>query len=177
MLSFTYIILLGWLVGDKKFGPKENVTVQTAATAAGGIGIIFVGAIPAMYRLGLLSNDPQQDTGKLIVLAICTAYYGCFFVIPLRKYYILKQKLVFPTPSGELCLIFTVDTCLETHKFRFSPATAYTIRSLHTVGGEIAAKKKAFMLLYSFCSAFCWKTVSSYAPGMDITMGHCYAYN
>ncbi|KAF8306035.1 oligopeptide transporter [Clavulina sp. PMI_390] len=134
----------GWLVGDKKFGPKENVTVQTAATSAGGIGIIFVGAIPAMYRLGLLSEEPSQDTGRLIALTICVAYYGVFFVIPLRKYYVLKQKLVFPTPS----------------------ATAYTIRSLHTIGGEIAARKKAWMLTWSFTSAFCWKVVSEYAPGI-----------
>lgn len=87
-------------MGDKTFGPKENVTVQTAATAAGGIGIIFVSAVPAMYRLGLLSELPLQDAGKLIALAVCVAYYGVFFVIPLRKYYILKRKLVFPTPTG-----------------------------------------------------------------------------
>jgi uncharacterized oligopeptide transporter (OPT) family protein len=30
----------GW-IGTDNFGPKENVTVQTAATAAGGIGMSF----------------------------------------------------------------------------------------------------------------------------------------
>lgn len=64
--------------------------MQTAATASGGIGIIFVGAIPAMYRLNLLSHEPTQDVGRLIALTVCVAYYGVFFVIPLRKYYILK---------------------------------------------------------------------------------------
>lgn len=53
-----------------------------------------------MYRLGLLSAEPTQDVGRLIALTVCVAYYGVFFVIPLRKYYILKQKLVFPTPTG-----------------------------------------------------------------------------
>lgn len=134
----------GWLTGGKEFGPKENVTVQTAATSAGGIGIIFVSAVPAMYRLGLLSDLPSQDVGKLIALTVCTAYYGVFFVIPLRKYYILKQKLTFPTPT----------------------ATAYTIRSLHAVGGHVAAAKKAWMLTYSFIGAFLWKVASGYAPGI-----------
>lgn len=56
----------------------------------------------------------------------------------------LKQKLVFPTPT----------------------ATAYTIRSLHTVGGAIAAKKKAVTLGWSFLSAFLYKIASTYAPGI-----------
>jgi uncharacterized membrane protein len=38
-------------LGGGYFGPKENVTCQTAATAAGGLGIIFVGAVPAMYQM------------------------------------------------------------------------------------------------------------------------------
>ncbi|KAF8335067.1 oligopeptide transporter [Cantharellus anzutake] len=134
----------GWVTGDKQFGPKENVTVQSAATAAGGLGIIFVSAVPAMYRLGLLSEFPQHDIGKLIGLAVCVAYYGVFFVIPLRKYYILKQKLVFPTPS----------------------ATAYTIRQLHMIGGATDAFKKAKMLGYSLLAAFCFKVAAGYAPGL-----------
>ncbi|KAF9509733.1 hypothetical protein BS47DRAFT_1396579 [Hydnum rufescens UP504] len=133
-----------WLTGDSTFGPKENVTVQTAATAAGGIGIIFVSAIPAMYRLGLLSQFPNQDVGRLIALTCAVAFFGVFFVIPLRKYYILKMKLVFPTPT----------------------ATAYTIRSLHSIGGAIAAQKKARMLGFSFLAAFFWKVLSNYAPGI-----------
>lgn len=58
-----------------------------------------------MYRLGLLSAEPTQDVGRLIALTVCVAYYGVFFVIPLRKYYILKQKLVFPTPTGTYLIL------------------------------------------------------------------------
>ena len=47
-------------LGGGYFGPKENVTVQTAATAAGGLGIIFVGPVPAMYQMGLMSKNPQD---------------------------------------------------------------------------------------------------------------------
>src|SRR5258708_28067709 len=97
-----------------------------------------------MYRLGLLSNFPAQDSRKLIGLTACVAYYGVFFVIPLRKYYILKQKLVFPTPT----------------------ATAFTIRQLHARGGAATASKKTKMLGYSFLAAFCLKVLAGYAPGL-----------
>ncbi|KJA25455.1 hypothetical protein HYPSUDRAFT_160611 [Hypholoma sublateritium FD-334 SS-4] len=127
------------------FGPKENCTVQSAATASGGLGILFVSAVPAMYRLGLMSVNPSDDIGKLIALTACAGFFGVFFVIPLRKYYIVHQKLTFPTPA----------------------ATAYTIRSLHRgPAGAIAARKKSLALLYSFIAVFVWKVVSSYAPGV-----------
>ncbi|GLB42392.1 putative OPT oligopeptide transporter protein [Lyophyllum shimeji] len=136
--------LLGRFLGGS-FGPKENCTVQSAATAAGGLGILFVSAIPAMYRLDLLSDLPEKDIGKLIALTVCSAFFGVFFVIPLRKYYIVHQKLTFPTPA----------------------ATAYTIRSLHSGrSGAIAAKKKALALLYTFCITFVFKVMTGYAPGI-----------
>ncbi|KAI0356330.1 OPT oligopeptide transporter [Trametes cingulata] len=136
--------LLGRLLGGP-FGPKENCTVQSAATAAGGIGILFVSAVPALYRLNLLSVLPKSDIGKLIALTACASFFGVFFVIPLRKYYIVKQKLTFPTPA----------------------ATAVTIYALHNSRtGAIAARKKSLALLYSFIIAFCFKVVSGYAPGV-----------
>ncbi|KAG5634750.1 hypothetical protein H0H81_000893, partial [Sphagnurus paluster] len=116
-----------------------------AATASGGLGILFISAVPAMYRLGLLSELPEQDIGKLIALAACAGFFGVFFVVPLRKYYIIHQKLTFPTPT----------------------ATAYTIRLLHSSKtGAIAAKKKSLALLYSFLATFVHKVLSGYAPGV-----------
>jgi hypothetical protein len=44
--------------------------------AAGGLGIIFVTAVPAMYRLHLLSDVPQKDIGKLIALTTCAGFFG-----------------------------------------------------------------------------------------------------
>lgn len=158
---FTESSILGRIFGGP-FGPKENCTVQSAATAAGGLGIIFVGAIPAMYQLGLLSDNPRDDLGKLIALTACAGFFGIFFVIrkcydisdspsaqlfytALRRYYIVKQKLVFPTPS----------------------ATAYTIRALHnTKTGADAAKKKSRGLMYTFAGTFVFKVVNSYVPGV-----------
>ncbi|THH12710.1 hypothetical protein EW146_g7441 [Bondarzewia mesenterica] len=136
--------LLGRFLGGP-FGPKENCTVQTAATASGGLGILFVSAVPAMYRLNLLSDKPQQDVGRLIALTVTAGFFGVFFVIPLRKHFIVHQKLTFPTPA----------------------ATAYTIRALHNGRtGAIAAKKKSLGLIVTLISAFLFKVVSLYAPGI-----------
>ena len=83
------------------FGPKENSIVQTAATAAGGFGGIFVSAIPAMYQLGLLSKNPADDFGRLLTFTVVSSYYGLFFATPLRKFFLIyvarELRLIFPT--------------------------------------------------------------------------------
>ncbi|KAF9447743.1 oligopeptide transporter [Macrolepiota fuliginosa MF-IS2] len=136
--------LLGRFFGGP-FGPKENCTVQSAATASGGLGILFVSAIPAMYRLHLLSDLPDKDIGRLIALTVCAGFFGVFFVVPLRAYYIVHQKLTFPTPA----------------------ATAITIRSLHNGRtGAIVAKKKSMALLLTFAVVFVFKVMTGYAPGV-----------
>lgn len=98
-----------------------------------------------MYRLHLLSELPQQDIGRLIALTTSAGFFGVFFVVPLRRYYIVHQKLTFPTPA----------------------ATAYTIRALHHARtGAVAAKKKSLALLYSSVTVFCYKVATGYAPGI-----------
>ncbi|KAG8679543.1 hypothetical protein FRC09_018903, partial [Ceratobasidium sp. 395] len=132
--------------GGGYFGPKENAVVQTAATSAGSLTGLFVAAVPAMYHLKLMTT-PKADIGRLFALTTITAFYGLFFAIPLRKYYILKQRLVFPSPT----------------------ATAFTIRSLHdttTPAARIAAQKKIKILAASFSGSLIFKTVSGYAPGI-----------
>ena len=86
----------------------------SAATASGGLGILFVSAIPAMYRLGLLSELPQKDFGKLLALVFSAGFFGVFFAIPLRHYYIIKQKLTFPTPSATVSGIICCVRCFST---------------------------------------------------------------
>ncbi len=106
--------------------------------------LVQVSGVPAMYRLGLLST-PSADFGKLLALTFACGYFGVFFVIPLRKYFILRRKLVFPTPT----------------------ATAFTIRSLHAGrAGAEAAKKKAWCLLITLVICFCYKILNSYVPGV-----------
>ena len=110
----------------------------------GNIELVQVSGVPAMYRLGLLST-PSADFGKLLALTFACGYFGVFFVIPLRRYFILRQKLVFPTPA----------------------ATAFTIRSLHAGrAGAEAGKKKAWCLLITLGICFCYKVLNSYIPGI-----------
>ncbi|KAH0839377.1 OPT oligopeptide transporter protein-domain-containing protein [Lanmaoa asiatica] len=132
-------------LGGGYFGPKENNVVQAAASAAGSLGLLFTSGFPAAYQLGLLSAHPSQDIGRLFTFTICCAFFGLAFSIPLRKFYILKLKLVFP--SGV--------------------AAAYTIRSLH-VGKNAArnAKRKTKALILAFCFAITLRVVSEYAPGV-----------
>lgn len=131
--------------GGGYFGPKENVCVQSTATAAGSLGLLFTSGFPAAYQIGLLGASPQADFGKLVTFTACCAYYGMFFAVPLRKFYILKQKLVFPS----------------------AVAAAHTIRSLHTgKNAEANARKKTNALIIAFCCAIVWRVVSEYAPGM-----------
>ncbi|KAK0552613.1 hypothetical protein OC846_001872 [Tilletia horrida] len=130
--------------GGAVSGPRETCTVQTAATAAGGLSGAFVAAIPAMYQLELLSGSPRQDFGRLITFTIVSAFYGCFFAIPLRNFYILRLKLVFPSPT----------------------ATAITIKGLHSIGGAQRAKTQTNVLLITFAAAFVWCIVNQYLPGI-----------
>ncbi|KAI0364271.1 OPT oligopeptide transporter [Pilatotrama ljubarskyi] len=132
-------------LGGGYFGPKENVCCQSAATAAGSLGLLFTSGFPAAYQLGLLGDNPVADFGRIITFTLCCAYVGIFFTMPLRRLYILRLKLTFPS----------------------AVAAAYTIRSLH-VGRNAAAnaRKKTLALVISFLIAIAWRVVSEYAPGI-----------
>ncbi|KAJ3100638.1 hypothetical protein HDU97_002031 [Phlyctochytrium planicorne] len=129
--------------GGGFFGPKENCTVQSAAGAAGGLSVGFISAIPALYRLKLMSAKVTDDALALIMWSLAAAYFGLFFAIPLRRYFILKQKLIFPSPT----------------------VSAETIRSLHrSASGEMAGRSKAKILLIAFVAAFLVKLLTWWVP-------------
>ncbi|KAG1048732.1 hypothetical protein G6F43_008899 [Rhizopus delemar] len=131
--------------GGGHFGPKENCTAQSAATTAGGLSAGFVSGIPAMYKLGLMTN-PREDAVALLLFTISAAFYGLFFAVPLRSHFVVKQDLVFPTPR----------------------AAAVTILSLHnTVDGEKAAMKKAMWMGIWFMVTFIWTLISYFVPFFD----------
>jgi len=131
------------------FGPQENSIVQASATGAGGMAGVFVAGLPAMYRLGLLSDDPKSDFPRILTITIICAFFGLFAAVPLRKFFIInvarELNMVFPTPT----------------------ATALAIRSMHAVGsGAADAMKKIKALGYSFVGAFVHIVVSQYADGI-----------
>ncbi|CEG67415.1 hypothetical protein CU097_007557 [Rhizopus azygosporus] len=131
--------------GGGYFGPKENCTAQSAATTAGGLSAGFVSGIPAMYKLGLLTN-PRDDAAALFLFAISAAFYGLFFAVPLRSHFVVKQDLTFPTPR----------------------AAATTIISLHsTAEGEKEAMKKAMWMAIWFGVSFLWNLIAYWVPFFD----------
>ncbi len=54
----------------------RGMTLLFDGLASGGLGILFVGAMPAMYRLHLLSEFPQDDFGRLVALTVCAGFFG-----------------------------------------------------------------------------------------------------
>lgn len=88
-------------LGLEQFGPQENSIIQAAATGAGGMTGLFVAALPAMYRLGLLSEDPRDDFRRILTLTLVCSTFGLFFAVPLRKFFIInvsrELRLIFPS--------------------------------------------------------------------------------
>nr|OQO25539.1 hypothetical protein B0A51_06577 [Rachicladosporium sp. CCFEE 5018] len=143
-LSKTRIPLLGG-----EFGPQENSIIQASATGAGGLSGLFVAALPAMYQLELLSPQPKDDFSRVITLTLVCSFFGLFFAVPLRKFFIIQV-------SRELRLIFPSAT-----------ATAMTIRSMHAVGtGASEAVKKLKALGIAFAASMVQRIVSYYCIGI-----------
>ncbi|KAK3987658.1 putative transporter [Cladorrhinum sp. PSN332] len=133
------------------FGPQENSIVQAAATGAGGIGGIYVAALPAMYRLGVMQegHSPKDDLGAIFTITLVCSFIGLFYVTPLRKFFIIQVArelgLMFPTPT----------------------AVALTIRSMHAgATGSIEAVKKLKCLMICFVGALVHRVASYYAIGI-----------
>jgi uncharacterized oligopeptide transporter (OPT) family protein len=102
-----------------------------------------------MYQLGLLSDNPSDDFGKIVTITLCSAFFGLFFSTPLRKFFIVQVarelRLMFPTPT----------------------ATALVIRNMHAGrSGAANALKKLWSLSWSFLFALILRIVSQYAPGI-----------
>ncbi|KZF20443.1 OPT superfamily oligopeptide transporter [Xylona heveae TC161] len=135
------------LGGD--FGPKENNIIQTSATAAGGLSSIFISALPALYQLNLMSDDPKKDYWRIVSFTTVCAYFGFFFATPLRKFFIIYL-------ARELRLVFPTGT-----------ATAMTIRSMHAaIGGAAIAKAKTKAMGIAFAGACTLRVVSQYCIGI-----------
>lgn len=76
----------------------ENNIVQTIASVGEGLaaGIIF--SVPALYMFG----DEVSNT-KIFILAFLGGILGILFMIPMRRYIIVKEHGVLPFPEGTAC--------------------------------------------------------------------------
>lgn len=114
-------------LGLEKFGPQENSIIQAAATGAGGMTGLFVAALPAMYRLGLLSEDPRDDFRRILTLTLVCSTFGLFFAVPLRKFFIInvsrELRLIFPSRESarvwfwRCVLVILTDLCGISHRY------------------------------------------------------------
>ena len=94
---------------DLPFTPVENVLVQTVAGAVGTmpLGCGFVGVMPALnYLLKPEENGPLVlSTGYLMLWSLGLCFFGVVFVVPLRKEFIIREKLKFPSGTATALVI------------------------------------------------------------------------
>jgi putative OPT family oligopeptide transporter len=76
----------------------ENNIVQTIATVGEGVaaGVIFT--IPALVILG----EPLSNL-KIFILSFLGGILGILFMVPMRRYIIVKEHGVLPFPEGTAC--------------------------------------------------------------------------
>ncbi|KAF7555873.1 hypothetical protein G7Z17_g1842 [Cylindrodendrum hubeiense] len=137
------------------FGPHENNILQAVAGGCVGLGFLYISAIPAMYQLGLLSDNPKNDYGMLLCHSLVAGFFGLSYTIALRKMFLIHLgralRLIFPTGT----------------------AAAIVIRSLHTgiemtggTGRTPGKSTSARMPGLTFLACFIWPVVTQYAPGI-----------
>lgn len=157
-------------VGLEHFGPQENSIIQASATGAGGMSGLFVAALPAMYQLDLMSENPKDDFKRILTLTLVCSTFGLFFAVPLRKFFIVnvarELRLIFPSREflHNLPILFEDNL---TDSFYSATATAVAIRSMHAVGtGAAEAMKKIKALGIAFAVALVQRVASYYAIGI-----------
>ena len=74
------------------------------AAGAGGLSSLFIAALPAMYHLKLLSENIRDDYGRYMTLTFVGSFFGLFFAVPLRKFFIVNVardlRLIFPSETA-----------------------------------------------------------------------------
>jgi len=87
----------------KKSTLLESNMVQTVGSAGESVaaGVIFT--IPAFFLWS--ASDPASDPGvlKIFILALFGGLLGVLFMIPLRRYLIVKEHGYLPYPEGTAC--------------------------------------------------------------------------
>jgi uncharacterized oligopeptide transporter (OPT) family protein len=101
----------------KPFNILEDCTMTTCASAAGSLSTgALISAVPALY----LTTGQPMIWWQLMIWVGCIAMLGVCMAIPLKRQLINVDKL--PFPSGT--------------------ATAATLRTLHTTGGDAIVQAK-----------------------------------
>lgn len=123
---------------------EANIT-QTTCSAAGTMvpAAGLTATIPAMKLL-----DQDLSTAGLFAWTAAVAYLGVMFAVPLRRQYVIVEKLRFPTGM----------------------ATANTVVAMFAKAGEAVAKAK--VLLYFGVFAFAYITFAYFIPDLESPRMH-----
>lgn len=76
----------------------ENNIVQTIATVGEGLAAGVVFTIPALIFLG-----SSPSIGRIFLLSSLGGILGILFMIPMRRYIIVKEHGILPFPEGTAC--------------------------------------------------------------------------
>ena len=121
IIAYAIFAVLGRVVPawrDRPFTTLENYTMSSAASAAGYMSSAgLVSALPALT----LTTGRLLGWWELALWLAAVSFLGVFMAIPLKRQLINIDQL--PFPSGI--------------------ATAETLRSMHTAGGEAVAKARS----------------------------------
>jgi len=82
----------------KKVGILENNIVQTVASVGEGLAAGAVFTLPALFLLGAIPSIPH-----IFVLSLLGGILGVLFMIPMRRYIIVKEHGILPFPEGTAC--------------------------------------------------------------------------
>ena len=135
------------ITNGPKFNIFEHATLSSAATAAGGLTSAgFVNGLPAMYQMGIFDHTKvKDDFWRITLWGTTTAFFGIFFTMPLRKWFVIKQAhLPYPTPT----------------------AAASCIKSFHLDGDTESGARQFRMLVITAAFGFIWIVLGYFAPYM-----------
>ena len=147
IFGYPLMIWIVKLTNGPKFNIYEHATLSSAATAAGGLTSAgFVNGLPAMYQMGIFDHTKiKDDFWRIALWGTTTAFFGIFFTMPLRKWFIIRQAhLPFPSPT----------------------AAAACIKSFHQEGDKESGDRQFKTLLYTLVFGFCWIVIGYFVPYM-----------
>jgi OPT family oligopeptide transporter len=129
----------------RPFNILEDCTMTTCASAAGSLSTgALISAVPALY----LTTGQPMIWWQMMIWVGCIAMLGVCMAIPLKRQLINIDKLPFPTGT----------------------ATAATLRTLHTTGGDAIVQAKTLFGCAVFAAALnvwvdAWKPICQWLGG------------
>lgn len=85
-------------VFSRKVSILENNIVQTIASVGEGLAAGLIFTVPALFLLG-----ERIPIYRIFILACLGGILGVLFMIPMRRYIIIKEHGILPFPEGTAC--------------------------------------------------------------------------